>query len=182
MDESRFAAALERAQQLMNDSTFNSLVEKKSGNVSFSPNDDIIKENVKGSSHDNFMSEIAAIKETGINNILETVKNRQIGDNALSTTPNVIERLVSKNTINPKTVTENILPNNYIANSAIDYSIIKAIVNECISSQLSNIKETLINESTLRGFTIKEGNKVQFIAKNGNLYEGELKLKKIKNK
>ena len=114
MDESRFAAALERAQQLMNDSTFNSLVEKKSGNVSFSPNDDIIKENAKGSSHENFMSEIAAIKETGINNILETVKNRQIGDNSLSTTPNVIERLVSKNTINPKTVTENILPNNYI--------------------------------------------------------------------
>ena len=182
MNESRFAAALERAQQLMNDSTFNNLVEKKSGNVSFSSDGDIIKENSKGESHNNFMNEIAAFKETGINNILETVKSRQMGENGLSATPNVIERLASKNIIKPQAINENILPNTYNSNNGVDYSIIKAIVNECISSQLNNIKESLINESTLRGFTIKEGNKVQFISKNGNLYEGELKLKKAKNK
>ena len=76
-------------------------------------------------------------------------------------------------------VRENIyVPNN----TSIDYSLIKTIVNECISSQMESIKQTLLNESTVKAFTIKDGNKVQFLSKNGDLYEGELKLKKRKTK
>lgn len=59
------------------------------------------------------------------------------------------------------------------ATSAIDYGVIKAIVNECLREN----SKALLNES-ISAFHIGEGNVIQFMDKKGNIFEGTLKLKK----
>lgn len=177
MNEKQLANALERAQQLMNDNTFNGLVESKSRNVNFTANGEVIYDKRDNSTHSDFVENFSSTKNKGIpQEILESFKRVPCPDIPSSRMDCVVESVKPKQIPRPNMVNENI---NY-GGSNIDYSIIKAIVNECISSQLNLIKESLINESTLRGFTIKEGNKVQFLSKNGDLYEGEMKLKKKK--
>lgn len=56
---------------------------------------------------------------------------------------------------------------------AIDYSVIKAIVNECLREHSKN----MLNES-ISAFHIGNGNVIQFMDKKGNIFEGTLKLKK----
>ncbi len=56
----------------------------------------------------------------------------------------------------------------------IDYNALKFIINECIQNAL---KEKL-NEGVVRGMKIGDGNVIQFLDSKGNLYEGQLKLKK----
>lgn len=68
-------------------------------------------------------------------------------------------------------------PVNVQSNGAIDYSIIKMLIDESISRNLESIKQSLINENTVRAFKLGDG-KIQFLDRKGNLYEGELKLKK----
>lgn len=66
-------------------------------------------------------------------------------------------------------------------NTGIDYGVIKALIDESISRHLNEIKNQILNESTtLKGFKLTEGNKVQFLDTKGNLYEGTLTLKKKK--
>lgn len=60
------------------------------------------------------------------------------------------------------------------AGSGIDYNALKFIINECIQNAL---KEKL-NEGVVRGMKIGDGNVIQFLDSRGNLYEGQLKLKK----
>lgn len=60
-------------------------------------------------------------------------------------------------------------------NNGIDYSLIKTIIDESISRNLSQNK---LNENVIRGMKISNGNKIQVIDSKGNLYEGILKLKK----
>ncbi len=56
---------------------------------------------------------------------------------------------------------------------AIDYGVIKAIVNECLREHSKN----MLNES-ISAFHIGNGNVIQFMDKKGNIFEGTLKLKK----
>ena len=59
----------------------------------------------------------------------------------------------------------------------IDYEYLKYIINEAVKN---NMKQ-MLNESTaptLTGLRMAGGNKIQFFDSKGNLYEGELKLKK----
>lgn len=56
---------------------------------------------------------------------------------------------------------------------AVDYGVIKAIVNECLREHSKNI----LNES-ISAFHIGNGNVIQFMDKKGNIFEGTLKLKK----
>lgn len=66
--------------------------------------------------------------------------------------------------------------------NGVDYTIIKAIVNECIQSNIESLKKVALNESTnmnkFVGMKMGDGNKIQFIDNKGNLYEGVLKFKK----
>lgn len=62
--------------------------------------------------------------------------------------------------------------------TSIDYNYIKYIVEEAVKNAMSN---NVINESTgsnIIGMKMSEGNKINFIDKKGNIYEGVLKLKK----
>lgn len=72
-----------------------------------------------------------------------------------------------------KQVTEQKLPQA----SGIDYNALKFIINECIKENLKSLNESQ-GSNGFRGMRIAPGNVIQFIDSAGNLYEGELKLKK----
>ena len=67
-----------------------------------------------------------------------------------------------------------------VNNSGIDYSLIRMIVEESINKKISELSMLNESASTLKGLKFAEGNKIQFVDSKGNLYEGELKLKKRK--
>lgn len=65
----------------------------------------------------------------------------------------------------------------------IDYSLISKLIDESISRHLSEMKKTVLNESSgagnnFIGMKFCDGNKVQFVDAKGNLFEGVFKLKK----
>lgn len=62
----------------------------------------------------------------------------------------------------------------------IDYNTIKYLVSEAIKENLAEIKQSLLNESSLRGIHMPGGNKIQFFDSKGNVYEGQLIMKKKK--
>lgn len=63
-------------------------------------------------------------------------------------------------------------------NTGVDYTIIKAIVEECIKRNMEEIKKSILSESTLRRVKLGEGNKIQLVDNKGNLYESTLEFKK----
>lgn len=70
-------------------------------------------------------------------------------------------------------------PNIMPSTNNIDYSMIRIIIEDCISKQLSEFKKTMLNESTVNGqkgdVILTIGDSIKFIAKNGNVYEGVVK-------
>jgi hypothetical protein len=64
----------------------------------------------------------------------------------------------------------------------VDYNYIKAIVNECIQANIQQIKEEILNESSLKLVRLNSGNKIQLVDNKNNLYESTLTFKKNLNK
>jgi hypothetical protein len=64
----------------------------------------------------------------------------------------------------------------------VDYNYIRSIVNECIQSNLKQIKEEILKESTLKVVRLGGENKIQLIDNKNNLYESKLEFKKNLNK
>ncbi len=62
----------------------------------------------------------------------------------------------------------------------VDYNMIKYIVSEAVKENIETIKKSLLNENALRGISMPGGGKIQFLDTKGNLYEGQLSLKKKK--
>ena len=60
----------------------------------------------------------------------------------------------------------------------IDYNYIRMIVNECVQANLKQIKEEILNESSLKAIRIGGENKIQLIDTKNNLYESKLEYKK----
>ena len=60
----------------------------------------------------------------------------------------------------------------------IDYSLIKSIIDESVRRNISEIKESILSENTIKGVKISKGNKIQLLDMSGNLYEGVLTLKR----
>ena len=67
-----------------------------------------------------------------------------------------------------------------ISSNNVDYSVIKALIDESIKRNLCELKTELINENTsnIKTMRITNGNKVQVLDNQGNLYEGVLTFKK----
>lgn len=63
-------------------------------------------------------------------------------------------------------------------NNGVDYTIIKAIVEECIQRNIEAIKQSILSESTLKTVKLSNGNKIQLVDNKGNLYESTLTFKK----
>ena len=61
---------------------------------------------------------------------------------------------------------------------SIDYNYIRAIVNECIDAKLKQIKEEILNESSLKTIRVAGENKIQLIDNKNNLYESKLEFKR----
>ena len=60
----------------------------------------------------------------------------------------------------------------------IDYNYIRAIVNECIQTNMQKIKEELLQESSLKMVRLGGENKIQLIDNKNNLYESKLEFKR----
>ena len=186
MNETKMNDILSRASQLMNDERFNSIVESTrvvsdgQGNVIGSEKGTYKKPSDNTAYYDD-IKDLSSNGRTGLpQEILESFRKTPSLSGEINAHQNTLNNLNITIPKQPTQIVKENLYNHTVSN--IDYSLIKTIVNECISSHMENIKQTLINESTIKGFTIKDGNKVQFLSKNGDLYEGELKLKKKKIK
>ena len=60
----------------------------------------------------------------------------------------------------------------------IDYNYIRAIVNECVQANMKQIKEEILNESSLKMIRLGGENKIQLVDNKNNLYESKLEFKK----
>ena len=97
MNEKQLASALERAQQLMNNSSFNRMVESKSKNVNFTSNGDVINEKIDNLTHSEFIEEFSKIKNKGISqDILESFKRTPPHEIASSPMDYVMENVKTK--------------------------------------------------------------------------------------
>lgn len=92
----------------------------------------------------------------------------------------VIEKNLSVKRQNLNEVKQQNIMNNLPTNGSIDYTIIKAIIDESVKRNLSEMGGMLneSNTSTFRGMKFCPGNKVQFVDNKGNLYEAVFTLKK----
>lgn len=70
---------------------------------------------------------------------------------------------------------QQVQPQNY---GGINGDYLKFIVNEAVKEALKGTLNESIGGNTMKGFRIVQGNIIQFIDSKGNLYEGQLKLKK----
>lgn len=57
-----------------------------------------------------------------------------------------------------------------------------ALIDRCIAKHISALRDEIKSEATMKAFRFTDGNKVQFLDRNGNIYEGVLTLKKKKKK
>lgn len=197
MDQNIFNQAFNRATALMNDERFNSIVESKSnayrkgGDISGSYNDFSAFEAQAFGAPSVSVNETysAPVFEQSVMAAPTTVKAesklpaaiRESFEKTPSFTPQQPQTLIdSRIPIPSKPMkTETVSP--IIQNSGnIDYSLIRMIVEECINKKINEMASLNESVSTLKGLKFAEGNKIQFLDSKGNLYEGELKLKKRK--
>ena len=61
---------------------------------------------------------------------------------------------------------------------SIDYNYIRSIINECIQTNLQQIKNEILQESQLKAIRIGGENKIQLIDNKNNLFESKLEFKK----
>lgn len=57
-----------------------------------------------------------------------------------------------------------------------------ALIDRCIAKHIAVLRDEIKSEATMKAFRFTDGNKVQFLDRNGNIYEGVLTLKKKKKK
>ena len=176
---------LARAQKLMLDPGFNQAVEAKANSYAGR------RGGIGNSANDLRMFEAQAfgtpIQNTDIEYLTEQVPQRDPSKSKLP--KNVVESFRNQAPMSgdglmaPQPTAYyapqgNVVPQAYIPqNQAIDYNYIKHLVSEAIKETMSGV----LNESTMKGMRIANGNVVQVLAKNGDLYEGVLKLKKKAN-
>lgn len=73
---------------------------------------------------------------------------------------------------------ENYVPQNNSVNQIIDYSLISSIIKAAISEEMQKLRKTILSESKQNSASgdviVKLDSGIQFITKNGNIYEGKL--------
>lgn len=68
------------------------------------------------------------------------------------------------------------VPNKIKENTSqsVDYTIIKAIVNECLEEKIKELKTQILNESTLKTIGLNKG-RIQLVDNKGNIFSAQLK-------
>ena len=187
MDEAKFTNILSKAQSLMLDENFNRLVEQKgnayAGRRSNGADADIasMESTIFGGAAqtDTQTQPVQVLSEQtgsvkGVDALPEYMRESFIktppltGDNSrldslTKDLQQVQQRQVLKETVIP-------------TSNGIDYSLIKAIIDESVSRHMKTINES--SAPAMKGMRFINGNTFQFIDAKGNLYEGVLKLKK----
>jgi hypothetical protein len=113
------------------------------------------------------------VKKSLIENRIDTSKlgNTSVLD-SMGIKPKPLKAPMQK----PQQVVEQRQPAQYTNGGGVDYSIIKAIVSECIREYFS---QNPINENTLSKIALKEG-KIALVDNSGNVYRA--KLEKLEKK
>jgi hypothetical protein len=111
-----------------------------------------------------------AFKQSLMEERIHMKSNVSVTDDLFGTMPQQPKQRVRKK------VNEQVSPiNNVVQPTAIDYSIIKAIVNECLKEHLG--QQTLNESTTLKTIALKEGT-ISLVDNKGNIFKA--KLEKIK--
>lgn len=174
-----FNEILSRASTLMNSAEFNSLVEAKAGRKNM---------NKGGGDAQIAMFEAQAFGTPIQTNAVPQTPNFQpIQQTAQNTSklPNVIKESFEKMPpIGSTQMSMNSLmgvqPQQSYPATSIDYTIIKALIDESISRHLNEIKQSLLTENvnSLSGIKIGDGNKIVLVDKGQNIYDATLKKRK----
>lgn len=189
MDENKFTNILSRAQQLMLDENFNRMVEQKAKGGSGNLGDSSIaamEASVFGYSNENstpvqmvqpqMIAEQSNVK--GLEGLPEYLRESftktppLTGDRVAAITKELQQPQVQQQVPQRQVVTETVIPNG----NGVDYSLLKAIIDESISRHLNTLNES--TGPTMKGMRFINGNTFQFVDNKGNLYEAVLKLKK----
>lgn len=181
MDQATVNSYIEAAQRLMNDDRFNALVESKAAGAFGSKASSGGKRGTKDptlaafEAQAGFSSGKQAIyeqtsvqpKKNGIpQEIQESFKKMPSPSAGLS----VMTPPASYYGTQQAQPTYTQMPQS----NGVDYTIIKAIVNECLRENMKSMLNENVN-GTLSGLKMVGGNRIQFIDSKGNIYEGVLK-------
>lgn len=192
MDGNKFQNIMANAQRLMLDEDFNRKVEAKAASFA-------------GRSNNGGVADISSLEREAFGGLYEEkpiqmiqVDENNLGDKRFAKLPAAIRESFQKtppltgqdNTVMGQ-MTSNLslneqapeprrmsvpVPNGNVG--GIDYSLIKAIIDESVRRQFDEMKKGMLNENFVRGMRVAKGNKIQFLDSAGNLYEGVLTLKK----
>jgi hypothetical protein len=111
-----------------------------------------------------------ALKQSLMEERIQMKSNVSVTDDLFGTIPQQPKQKVRKK------VNEQVSPaNSVVQPAAVDYSIIKAIVNECLKEHLG--QQTLNESATLKTIALKEGT-ISLVDNKGNIFKA--KLEKIK--
>lgn len=200
MNESKFNDIMANAQRLMLDEDFNMVVESKAASFAGRKGPSGIS-NQDLRTYERMAFGNSYGDEKPINMIKPTNNPSDLNDRRYSKLPQAIRESFAKQP--PMTgdnidntplgmVTKNLALENRETNTSgmqqiprqthnsggIDYSLIKSIIDESVRRHISEIKESILSENTIKGLKISKGNKIQLLDVSGNLYEGVLTLKR----
>lgn len=189
MDGNKFEHIMANAQRLMLDEEFNRKVEskaasfagRKSGGVSDVSS---LERQAFGSSYEEKPIQMIQVEDNGLDDKRFSKLPAAIRESFSKTPPltgqdnSVMGRMTSNLSINEQSIEPKRTSTPIGNGSGIDYSLIKAIIDESVRRNLEEMRNGLLNENVIRGMKIAKGNKIQFLDSAGNLYEGVLTLKK----
>ena len=199
VDPKILSNSLSRARDLITDPNFNKLVEHNARNNS----SDFYGENYSSSKlhNEDYNIPLASKKNTPINinnipqsNFTNSKLPKEILDELRSnpleyqeSQSSIIDNLIDPIAVSNKPLRSNRQVNEISKPSSsgigIDYTIIKAIIDESVRRNLDEYMQKTLNESKndMKLLRLSKGNKIQVVDSKGNLYEGVLSLKKNLN-
>ena len=121
---------------------------------------------------------LESMRKNPINDVVNEYNTEgSVLDSLNISTHNKIKKQINEQTQQPvQNLTQQ--PIQQTVNTGIDYNYLKFIVNECIKENLKQIKDELLNESSLKLIRLGGENKIQLIDNKNNLYESKLEYKK----
>lgn len=211
IDPRKLNESLSRAQKLINSEEFNNKVNKKAisaqNNADFLTEDEIQYESYAPEVKQKKLT-APAISKMSTNvlkssnlpkEILEDIMKNPMDmseDNSVSILDSFLDiperknRVVEQKTIQrehiqPTTTLNNTTQPLYVPQQTVDYGVIRALIDESIKRNLTEIKSAILTEgaqNVVKMMRVSGGNKIQVVDSKGNLYEGTLSLKKNLNK
>ena len=194
MDKNIVANSIKNAKRLMNDPNFNAkvngFVNEGAGSDGYMPSMPSRPQTVE-EAYDpmDYTQRSGAINTKLPKQILDSMLNNPINVTPSSagfgsvldgmdtgelerSTPAPVQRRKLNETVMPQQQMPMMQP------AGFDSNYLKFLVKEAVKECMDDMKKELLNETTVRGFKVGNGNKLMLVDNKGNLYEGEMKLKK----